>query len=119
MTPERVTTDRSQFGPILETFVFSELLKLASWSEDRYSFSHFRDKEQNEVDIVVEDSRGRIVGIEVKAAATVRNDDFSGLRRLAEAAGERFAFGVILYDHQNTVPFGAQLAAAPLSSLWG
>lgn len=119
MTPERVALDRARFGPILETFVFSELLKLASWSEDRFTFSHFRDKEQNEVDIVVEDARGKIVGVEVKAAATVRNDDFSGLRRLAEAAGERLAFGVVLYDHQNTVPFGARLAAAPLSSLWG
>lgn len=119
VTPERVTADRSNFGAILESFVFSELLKLTAWSDERFSFSHFRDKELNEVDIVVEDSQGRIVGVEVKAAATVRNDDFSGLRRLAEAAGKRFAFGVVLYDHETIAPFGARLAAAPLSGLWG
>lgn len=55
LTPERVIADRSNFGAILETFVFSELLKLAAWSDERFSFSHFRDKELNEVDIVVED----------------------------------------------------------------
>lgn len=118
-TPERVAVDRARFGAILETFVFAELLKQASWSDERYSFSHYRDKDLHEVDIVVEDARGNIVGVEIKAAATVRNDDFSGLRRLAEAAGKRFIYGVVLYDHKNIVPFGDRLAAAPLSSLWG
>ncbi|HWE99307.1 MAG TPA: ATP-binding protein [Caulobacteraceae bacterium] len=118
LTPERVAADRSNFGPVLETFVFAEVLKLAGWSDDRFSFSHFRDKEQNEVDIVLEDRQGRIVGLEVKASATVRNDDFVGLRKLAEAAGTRFAFGAVLYDHERSVPFGDRLIACPISSLW-
>ncbi|CAN7494345.1 ATP-binding protein [Phenylobacterium sp. LjRoot225] len=118
LTPERVAADRSNFGAVLETFVFAEVLKLASWSDDRFSLSHFRDKEQNEVDIVLEDRQGRIVGLEVKAAATVRNADFAGLRKLAEAAGPRFAFGAVLYDHDRSVPFGDRLIAAPLSGLW-
>ena len=100
------------------TAVLGELLKLASWAEDRYEFSHFRDKERNEVDIVIEDTRGRIVGVEVKASATVTERDFSGLRRLAAASGERFAMGIVLYDHDRTVPFGRRMAAAPVSSLW-
>jgi len=118
LTPERVALDRSNFGAVLETFVFTEVLKLISWNDDRPTLSHFRDKEQDEVDLVLEDRQGRIVGIEVKAAATVRNEDFAGLRKLAEAAGPRFAFGVVLYDHERTVSFGERLAAAPLSSLW-
>ncbi|HEY2660385.1 MAG TPA: ATP-binding protein [Caulobacteraceae bacterium] len=118
LTPERVAMDRSNFGAVLETFVFAEVLKLAGWSEDRLSLSHFRDKEQNEVDIVLEDRLGRIVGLEIKASATVRSQDFAGLRKLADAAGPRFSFGAVLYDHDQTVPFGDRLMAAPLSSLW-
>ncbi|WFU05166.1 ATP-binding protein (plasmid) [Rhizobium sp. CB3171] len=115
---DRLRAERGQFGPLLETFVFAEILKLASGGEERFEFSHFRDKQQNEVDIVIEDRRGRIVGIEVKAAATVSSADFSGLRILAEASGERFVSGFVLYDHQKVVPFGERLYAVPISALW-
>ena len=118
LTPQRLRLDRTRFGSALETFVFGEILKLAGWAEDRYALSHFRDKERNEVDIVIEDGRGRIVGIEVKASATVTGRDFSGLRRLAVATGDRFVQGLVLYDHEQTVPFGDRLAAAPVSALW-
>lgn len=119
VSPARVRQDRSPFGPILETFVLGELLKLASWADDRFEFSYFRDKEQNEVDFVIENRRGQVVGVEVKAAATVTRSDFHGMRRLKEACGDRFAFGMVLYDHDQTVPFGDRMFAVPLSVLWG
>lgn len=72
-----------------------------------------------EVDIVLERDDGMIAGIEIKASATVKANDFGGLRALAEACGDRFAFGVVLYDSTDVVPFGDKLAAAPLSSMWG
>jgi predicted AAA+ superfamily ATPase len=115
---DRLRAERGPFGQLLETFVFAEILKLASGGEERFEFSHFRDKEQNEVDIVIEDRRGRIVGIEVKAAATVSSADFSGLRILAEASGERFVSGLVLYDHEKVIPFGERLYAVPFSALW-
>ena len=65
-------------------------------------FSHFRDKEQKEVDIVMEDRRGRVVGIEVKASATVNTRDFAGIRRLSEACGDRFVLGLVLHDHEHS-----------------
>jgi len=85
----------------------------------RFSLSHYRDKEQNEVDIVIEDQERRTVGLEVKAGATVTVADFNGLRKLAEASGKRFASGLVLYDGDTVVPFGRNLFAAPISSLWG
>ncbi len=118
ISPDGLRQDRSQFGPLLETFVLTELLKAASWAEGRPEFSSFRDKDKNEVDIVIENRRDQIVGIEVKAAASVTLADFRGLRRLAEACGERFQLGLVLYDHDQTVPFGDRMVAAPLSSLW-
>ena len=118
LTPDRVRANRTPFGSLLETFVLAELLKLASWAEERFEFSHFRDKEANEVDVVIEDRHGRVVGIEVKASATVASSDFAGLRKLADACGDRFALGLVLHDHDRLVPFGPRLAAAPLSALW-
>ena len=118
LSPDRVSRDRTLFGPLLESFVFGELLKLASWAEDRYVFSHFRDKDGNEVDVVMEDGHGSVVGIEVKSSATVSRRDFSGLERLQAACGDRFALGLVLHDNDRTIPFGGRLAAAPLSTLW-
>lgn len=86
--------NRTRFGALLGSFVVSELLKIASWSDRRLSFSHYRTKDQDEVDVVIEDRRGRIVGIEVKASATIKAEDFRGLRQLQEAVGERFVRGL-------------------------
>jgi uncharacterized protein len=118
LTFDRVKANRGEFGALLETFVFSEVLKLMSGSDLRLTPYHFRDQQMHEVDIVLERDDGMIVGVEVKAAATVKSSDFAGLRTLAEACKNRFAFGVVLYDSTDVVPFGDRLAAAPLSCLW-
>lgn len=118
LSAEKLETDRTSFGPLLETFVVGELLKLASFSDDRYRFSHFRHRQRDEVDIVIEDMDGRIVGIEVKASATVISSDFSGLKRLEHECGDRFTLGMVLYDHEHVVSFGARLLAVPISALW-
>lgn len=118
LTFEKVKADRRTFGPLLESFVFSETLKLMTASDMRLAPYHFRDRDAREVDLVLERDDGMIAGIEVKAGATVYPRDFAGLRALAEACGDRFAFGVVLYDSADVVPFGKRLAAAPLSCLW-
>ena len=118
LTFDRVKADRGTFGALLESFVFSEVLKLTTASDLRLTPYHFRDRDMREVDIVLERDDGMIAGIEVKASATVKSGDFAGLRALAEACGDRFAFGTVLYDSTDVVPFGDRLAAAPLSCLW-
>lgn len=118
LTPDTVARDRVPFGAVLESFVVSELTKIADWSGERLSFSHYRDKDGAEVDVIIEDRAGRIIGVEVKASATVDGKDFTGLRRLADAVGDRFVQGLVLHDHDQVVPFGDRLWAAPLSALW-
>lgn len=117
-TTATLAADRSRLGPLLESFVVSEVLKSLSWNETRAQISHFRTKDQDEVDLVLEDARGRIIGIEVKAAATLRPNDFSGLRKLQEAAGEKFVQGVLLHDHDRVTPYSEKIRAAPVSLLW-
>jgi predicted AAA+ superfamily ATPase len=111
-------SDRGAFGALLESFVYAEVMKLMTESDQRLTPYHFRDQQLREVDIVLERDDGAIVGIEVKASATVKAGDFGGLKTLAEACGKNFAFGVVLYDNTDLVPFGDRLAAAPLSCLW-
>ena len=118
LTVERLKQNRTDFGPLLETFVFSEIMKLISWSELQISLYHFRDQDRREVDFVLERDDGSIVGIEVKANATVISSDFSGLKKLAEASGSKFTGGVVLYDGDVIVPFGTKFVAAPVSCLW-
>ncbi|HPL23977.1 MAG TPA: ATP-binding protein [Candidatus Cloacimonadota bacterium] len=114
---EMLWEDRALFGRILETFVFQELRRQGSWHEETVSFSHFRDKDKVEVDVVLE-SGGRLAGIEVKATATLTGDDFRGMRKLQDAAQKSFAAGVVLYDGDAVVPFGNKLYAVPISRLW-
>jgi predicted AAA+ superfamily ATPase len=119
LTPEMATQNRSRFGNVLETFVYAQFLKHATTSEGNYQLFYYRDHDQYEVDIVVENSAGLLVGVEIKAAATIKETDLRGLKRLKSVAGELFSMGVILYDGTETLPLGDRLWAAPISSLWG
>lgn len=113
-----VRQDRRRFGKVLETFVYGELLKHTTSAQGDYRLLHYRDADKFEVDVVIENAAGQLVGVEVKAAATVRDTDLRALRKLARIAGEPFKLGVLLYDGTETLPLGDGLWAAPLSSLW-
>ena len=110
--------DRTLRGQLLETFVYQELRRQASWHAAPTDFFHFRDRDGVEVDIVVEQGHRAVAGLEVKAAATVRPGDFRGLRKLASAAGDRFACGVVVYDGEMSARFGDRLYAVPIRRLW-
>jgi uncharacterized protein len=105
-------------GPLLEGFVISELARQLTWSTELGDLYHYRDHNKVEVDVVLENRRRQVVGIEVKAASTVRAEDFAGLRRLAERLGEDFLVGVVLYTGTATLPFGPKLRALPVSAIW-
>lgn len=119
MNPERLAADRTLFGPLLETFSFSEVLKLANASEKDYQLLYYRDHDKVEVDLIIENSMGDIVGVEVKASATVRKSDLKGLKRVAALTGSRFQLGLLLYDGSEILPLGDSYYAVPVSSLWG
>ncbi|GII81950.1 hypothetical protein Sru01_69320 [Sphaerisporangium rufum] len=106
------------FGPLLEGFVLMELARQLTWSRERVDLYHYRTKDQVEVDAVLENRRGQVVGIEVKASSTVRPDDFRGLRHLAERVADDFLVGVVLYTGTQTLPFGDRMRAVPVSALW-
>ena len=109
---------RRSSGPLLETFVVQELRRHLRWADTAATAWHFRTAAGQEVDLVLETPDQRIVGIEVKASASITQGDFSGLRELADAAGEGFARGVVLYTGEQLMPFEENLWAVPLGVLW-
>lgn len=114
----RFAEDGEVAGALLETFVAMELLRQSDWSDEPLAMFHYRDKEQREVDVVLERNTGEVVCVEVKAAATATGRDFAGLRHLRDRLGARFKAGVLLYTGSETLPFGERLSAVPVSGLW-
>jgi predicted AAA+ superfamily ATPase len=110
--------DAPMAGPLLETFVAGELSRQLAWAGTEARLHHFRHHDGGEVDLVLETPDGRIAGVEVKAAASVRGEDFRGFRDLAAAAGKRFVSGAVLYLGEESLPFGDRLCALPVSALW-
>ncbi len=110
--------DQAAYGQLLETFVFQELRRQASWEEDDVRFHHFRNRGGFEVDIVLDRGARGLTGVEVKAAASVSPGDFRGLRRLKEVGGKRFIAGAVLCDGETCAEFGEGLYAVPIRLLW-
>jgi len=118
LTPDRLELDATLAGAALENFVLMELRKQSAWSTTQPQIYYWRTASGHEVDIVLEDSAGHLVGIEVKAGATVHGGDLRGLQTLADAARARWIRGVVLYTGTEVVPFGSNLHAVPVSHLW-
>ena len=106
------------FGHLLESFVVNELRKQIGWSESRVKLYHFRTTAGREIDVLLEDAMGRLVGIEVKSSSTIVRNDFSGFDALLEGAGQQFVRGIVLYTGRQAVSFGERYVALPVSALW-
>ncbi len=118
LTLKRSDRPGSAVGPLVENFVLSELARQLTWTPEPIRLYHYRDRDGYEVDAVLEHAGGEVVAVEVKAAETVRSDDFRGIRHLARRLGDRMVAGVVLYCGTQSLPFGDRMRALPLSALW-
>jgi uncharacterized protein len=105
-------------GGLLENFVLNELARQLTWSRTTARLYHYRDRDQYEVDGLLEDNAGQVVAVEVKAAETVRPDDFRGIRLLKRRLGTRFRAGFVLYCGTESLSFGDGLTCLPISAVW-
>jgi predicted AAA+ superfamily ATPase len=105
-------------GPLIETFVLGELARQLSLADQPVRLYHYRDRDHYEVDAVLEAPSGEVIACEVKAAETVRSDDFRGIQRLARRLGDQLTAGIVLYAGGQALPFGERLRAWPISALW-
>lgn len=114
-----VLADGDLLGRLLETFVVSQLRADLPRSPN-IRLSHLRTEAgRHEVDIVAELSAGRVIGIEVKAAAAPRPDDARHLAWFRDRVGEPFVLGVVLHTGPSAYRLGERLVAVPICSLWG
>lgn len=114
----KLLTDKNLFGKTIENFVITELLKQASWSQLDIKIFGYRTQTGIEVDAILEDNSGRIIGIEIKGNETVSSNDFKGLKHLHETVGDNFINGIVLYTGKEIIPFGKNLWAIPVNYLW-
>ena len=98
--------------------MLTEIAKQLGWADEQCTLRHYRTKDGVEVDAILEHADGRVVGIEVKAAATVRSEDLRHLVHLRQRLGDRFHAGVVVHLGPTSASFGDRLWAVPLSALW-
>lgn len=116
---DSLMVNRTTAGAFLENFIVMEIIKQLSWSDLFLKPYHFSVHSGAEVDLVLEDRKKQLYGIEVKSTASVGQNDFKGLKRLAEVAGKKFQRGIVLYGGEHMVGgFGENLQAVPLSAVW-
>jgi uncharacterized protein len=117
-TVDRLKAEGNLAGGVLENFVLMELRKQYTWSTIQPELYYWRTASGQEVDVVLEDRAGRVVGVEVKAAATLGANDMRGLQALATAAGKHWVRGVVFYTGTEVIPFSGNLHGVPISRLW-
>jgi predicted AAA+ superfamily ATPase len=118
LSPSSLKADADRLKPVLENFVAMELRKICLYGDVRPALFHLRTVRRLEVDLVLEDRGGEVVGFQVRTSATVRPQDAEGLELLRELAGKSFRSGVVLYAGSEIVPLGKNIYAAPVSALW-
>lgn len=105
-------------GPVVETFVATELLKATAYHDQRIELFHLRTADKREIDFILEDQRGRIVAIEVKASSSPGGDALRGLRWLRRTLGPKLHAGVLLHFGTEAASRGDGLYTLPVSVLW-
>lgn len=109
---------RERMGHLFESFVAQQLMAQAGWTDPDIRFWHFRDKDGQEVDLVMT-LGSRTWGIEVKATSTPGRSAGRGMARLAALCGDDFEGGILLYNGRDILPLAAERTlAVPLSELW-
>ena len=118
MSLRRARQPTALVGPLIETFVLGELARQLALADQPVRLYHYRDRDQYEVDAILEAPSGEIIACEIKAAETVRSEDFRGIQRLARRLGDQLTAGIVLYAGGQPLPFGERLRAWPISALW-
>ncbi|MDR0990198.1 MAG: DUF4143 domain-containing protein [Propionibacteriaceae bacterium] len=112
-------TSGTRLGRIIDTFVMAQIRPLLTVHSPRINAFHLRDANgRHEVDLVLETASGKIVGIEIKSAATVNAKDARHLAWLRDELGDTFVRGIVLHTGNMAFPLGHKLWAMPIAALW-
>ena len=93
------------YGNLVESFVYSELIKHQVSSKESVNIYHFRDQQKKEVDFVLESTDGSIVALEIKSGSRIKQEHFKGLLALAKIIDPKIFKGVVLYGGDKVLPY--------------
>ena len=103
-------------GEILETFIFSELLKANSYAQSRTNLYYYRTTDKKEIDFILEYS-SKIIALEIKASKTVKKDDFKHIYNLKSELNKEFDKGIVLYMGDTFLQIDVDMFAVPIGFL--
>ena len=116
---EKVRLDGALNGKLIETLVYTQLMALLDSQDESYRLYHYRDREQREVDFIVEAEDDSLIGVEVKAGSHVEPRDFRHLKWFREnLAHDREFQGLVLYTGEHVASFGPHMWAVPMNKLF-
>ena len=116
---DQVRLDSDRSGKLIETFVFNELAAQIDACDTEYKLFHYRDREQREIDFLIECEDRALLGIEVKAGSSINSSDFKHLRWFKENIARNRPFtGIVLYSGKSAGSMGENMWAVPFSALW-
>lgn len=105
-------------GPMVETWVASELMKLLPLLDYQLRPYFWRTQTGHEVDFLIERGR-KLVAIEVKWGHRIEESDIRNLKRCAEDLKDRLHFSIVLYGGREIVPLSSKIVALPFSVFFG
>ncbi len=113
MTPEMA----DQSGKLVETWVYNQLAAEMDL-HPRWKMRHFRYQNKREIDFLIQDEKGRYLGIEVKAAETLNPKDFSHLKWFSEQPAIKDFTGIVLYAGNIVTSPTKGLYGIPMACMW-
>lgn len=105
---------RNLVGPLIETWIQTELRKLLGLQARHTELSFWRTRTGHEVDFLVERG-GQIAGIEAKWSASLEPRQVRALRECRTALGPRWKIGILLHGGTEPVALDDHTAAIPFS----
>jgi uncharacterized protein len=115
---DAVKNDRTLYGNLLENFVYQELQKQKGWSRTVADMYFMRTSDGDEIDFILEDTKGRIVAIEIKATTSIDTNDVDKIRKLKNEMGSKFHRGIVLYTGTQVYKADPSLYFMPIQGLW-
>jgi len=114
----RSAQPQTAFGHLLETFVAGEMFKQIGWVDGVREFGHWRTRDGDEVDIVIERDDGKVAAVAVKSSTRVAGGDLDALRKLRSRLGDAFLGGVCLYTGELSYRHDDNIYVVPVDTLW-
>jgi len=115
---KEVLQNHDRSGKLIETFIFQEIAALVDL--EGASLYQYRDRENREIDFIIEREDGALLGIEVKAGHNVSREDFKHLEWFSKniLKDKNSFIGIVLYSGDRTIHFSENMLAVPTAALW-